>query len=247
MEKRNLPARVEMERAIDRAAARAAERYEENTVLRAAVASIPLLGGGLDMIFASEGQRAAKERMRKLIEAITERTVQLEEEAVNREYLESEEFIDLVMTAFDSATKTRDEEKIRWYARILTEATVRQKQGSYFPEEYLHLIADLTPLELRTARSFYESDLYKGGRKFPQEEAWTAWKEQTCKRLNIDRATLSMNMSRIAATGLIEPVNIGSDESGSWAYEGEPGDPSLYRVAPAFEKLMRFLEFNARA
>jgi len=132
MEERNLPARVKMERAIDRATARAAEQYEENTVLRAAVVSIPLLGGGLDMIFASEGQRAAKERLYKLIEAIKERTVQLEEEAVSKEYLESEEFIDLVMKAFDSATKTRDE-KIRWYARILTEATVRQKQGSYFP------------------------------------------------------------------------------------------------------------------
>jgi len=100
------------------------------------------------------------------------------------------------------------------------------------------LIADLTPLELRVARSFYES-----GREFLQDAAWAAWKEQTCKRLNIDRATLSMNLSRIASTGLIEPVISGTDEL-DWTYQGEPEDPSHYRVTPAFERLMRFLEFN---
>jgi hypothetical protein len=236
-----------IEERLDRAATRAAEWYERNTVLRAMVVSIPYLGGGLDTIITSEAQRATTERVYMLLDELSRRMKQHDEEAINREYLDSDEFIDLVIKAFDAATKTRDEEKIRWYARILTESTVREKQGNYFPEEYLHLIADLTPLELRVANHLYKSGLHERARLFPDDEVWTDWKEQVCNDLNIDRATLPMNLSRIAATGLIEPVITGIDEVGNLVHWGsEPGDPSYYGITAAFQKLMKFLELRGQ-
>jgi hypothetical protein len=54
-----------------------------------------------------------------------------------------------------------------------------------------------------------------------------------------------MNLSRIASTGLIEPQISGNDdEEGFWVHEGKLGDPSYYRVTPAFKKLMEFLELD---
>jgi hypothetical protein len=94
------------------------------------------------------------------------------------------------------------------------------------------------------ARNFYGSDVHESDRAFPEDEEWRAWREQTCSRMEIDEATLSMSLSRIAATGLIEPVTVGNDQRGSWQWHGEPGDPSYYRVTPAFKKLMEFLELD---
>ncbi len=196
------------------------------------------------MIISAEGQRATKERILKLIDEMKQRMEQHEEEAINKEYLASDEFIDLVIKAFDSATRTRDEQKILWYARILTESTVWRKQGDYFPEEYLHLIADLTPLELKVARNFYGSNVRGMGGSSPREEEWEAWREQVCSDLGVDQATLSMDLSRIAATGLIEPVVSGQNNEEIWMAGGGPGDPSFYSVTPAFEKLMEFLELD---
>ena len=241
MNEENSPRQTEIEQRMDRAMVRAAEAYEANTILRAAVAGIPLIGGGVDVILSSEAQRAGKARIFKLIEEMEQRMEQYVEEAINQEYLASDEFLDLVIKAFESAARTRDEEKIRSYARILTESAVLIKQGGYSPEEYLHLIADLTPLELRVARNFYGSGVHESGRVLPEGESWRAWREQVCSCLEIDEATLSMSLSRIAATGLAEPVTLGSDQSGTWQWHGEPGDPSYYRVTPAFRKLMEFL------
>ena len=63
----------------------------------------PKIGGGIDMIIATEGQKATKKRSFKLIDEMKQRMEQHEEEASNKEYLASDEFIDLVIKAFDSA------------------------------------------------------------------------------------------------------------------------------------------------
>jgi hypothetical protein len=54
-----------------------------------------------------------------------------------------------------------------------------------------------------------------------------------------------MNLSRSASTGLIEPAISRSDnEDEFWVHQGEPGDPSVYRITPAFRKLLEFLELD---
>jgi len=127
MDGEHLPAQV------DRAVAAASECYGDNTALRAAITAIPYIGGGLDLVLAAEGQRAFKERIEKLMSEIHFRMEVVEKGGINKDYLGSEEFIDLVMKALDATIKTRDEGKIRWYARILTESTMRIKQERYSP------------------------------------------------------------------------------------------------------------------
>lgn len=227
----NLPAKV------DEATKKASELYGENTALRVMVVAIPYIGGGLDMVFASEGQRAFKERVFKLLEIVRERMETVEEEAVDKKYLESEEFVDLVLKAFEFSTKTRDKEKIRWYAQILTESTMRNKQEGYSPEEYMYLISDLSPQELRVARSLY--------RERPKDNTWESWTEQVCNEVGTDKADLQLALSRIRSSGLIEEEIAGVDEGGLYIHTREPKEVLYYRVASPFEKLMKFLESDS--
>ncbi|MBA4115470.1 MAG: hypothetical protein H0X71_03340 [Rubrobacter sp.] len=74
-----------------------------------------------------------------------------------------------------------------------------------------------------------------------RDEPWKAWKDQIQTELHLDEGDLSIALSRVASSGLIERVTAGSDEGGFWISSGEPGDVGYYRAAPAFEKLMRFL------
>jgi hypothetical protein len=82
--------------------------------------------------------------------------------------------------------------------------------------------------------------LYKA-RPEMRDEPWRAWKDEACAALQIDESDLSITLSRVASSGLIELVPLGVDESGMWVFTGEPGEAGFYRVTPAFEKLMRFL------
>ena len=231
MSEENVPARIE--RAINRAFLSAAERYADNTVLRTVVVSIPQLGGGIDMILTSEAQRASKERVFRLLEEMRAWMEQLEADVVVEEYLGSEEFIDLVMKAFDSATKTRDEKKIRLYARILTESTVRDKQGEYFPEEYLNVLASLTPKQVEVAWTIYAVQGEPRESVHPEgSEGWHEEKQAWCERTGLHASQLIFMLKGLVAVGLV--AQIGRNKPGTIAVE--------YSITPSFKEMMEFLE-----
>jgi hypothetical protein len=229
---------------IERLAVEASVVYEDNIALRALVAAIPGIGGSLDMVLASEGQRVYRERIRKLIEAMKddmqERMETIENSTLDRDYLESEEFFDLVMRALDAAIKTRDEVQRRWYARILTESTIRSAREDHSPEEYLDLIASFTPLVLRVAQFLYTNmprERYESREAAEVQEAWKRWQERVCAETSIDTADLQLILGRLSSSGLI------TEEGGLWPQSFGPVDePPLYWVSRGFEKLMQFLE-----
>lgn len=221
---------------LEAATAKVSEIYADEMVpIRAAVSAIPFLGGGLDLILASEGQRAAKRRVLKMLENLKERMDQVEEETVDRSFLESEEFLDLTLQAFHTAARTRDEKKIRLCSLILSESTMHAKRGKYTPEEYLTLVADLTPDELRVARHFYETRAE--GEKQGEEDLYEPWRRHSGAlryRLDMDESELQFFMGRLASAGLLLEIR--------YAYPGT--SPVGYILSQTFNDLVEFLEHS---
>ena len=225
---------------LARLAEGASSAYEQNTALRAAVVAIPSVGSSLDFVLASEAQRRLRERIFKLIHAMQEHMETIEDNAIDKEYLRSEEFFDLLLKAFESATKTRDDRKLRMYAQILTESTVHSKREGYSPEEYLDVIADLTPRELLVARALYRDlpgEGYENRETNEIQEAWRAWQDRVRTEVGIDGADLQLILGRLHSLDLI------TEDAGLWPISVGPIEtPPQYWVSPAFKKLMRFLE-----
>jgi DNA-binding MarR family transcriptional regulator len=228
---------------LERRAEEASSAYEDNIALRALVVAIPGIGSSLDLVLSSAGQ-AYRERIHRLIDAMKddmqERMETIENSALDQEYLESEEFRDLLMRALEAAIKTRDAEQRRVYARILTESTILSAREGHSPEEYLDLIAALTPLELHVARSLYKElprARYESREVAEVQEAWKCWQGEMCAEAGIDRADLQLILGRLNASGLI------TEEGGLFPRGFGPLDePLLYWVSRGFEKLMQFLE-----
>jgi hypothetical protein len=214
--------------------------YEQNTALRSLVVAIPGIGSSLDIILASEGPRIYRERILKIIEAMQEHMQTVEDRAIDKKYLKSEEFFDLILKTLDSAIKTRDESKLRLLARILTESTIRSKREGYSPEEYLDLIADLTPRELMVARALYRDWTRTVGENLAggDEEAWRHWQDKVRAEVSIDRADLQLILGRLRSTGLV------TEMLHSIRITPLADDVTEYWVSPSFEKLMRFLELR---
>jgi hypothetical protein len=230
---------------LERRAEEANVAYERNTALRTLVVAIPGIGSIFDMVLASEGQRIYRERIHRLIADMKvdmqERMETVENSALDKEYLESEEFFDLLIKALDATIKTRDEMKRRMYARILTESTILSEREGHSPEEYLNLIADLTPLELRVARALYtdwtREEWYESRGTKEIQEAWRGWQERMRAEVNIDGADFQLILGRLHSSGLI------TEEGALFPRSAGPIDePPQYWVSLGFEKLMRFLE-----
>ena len=241
-------------RDLERRAEEASVAYEKNEALRAFVNVIPGIGGGLDVLLASGGQRS-RTRMIRFISDLQEdmkgRLEVIEDSLVDQDYLQSDEFFDLLLKAFDTSAKTRDEEKRRVCARILVESAILSKRQGYSPEEYLDIVAGLTPRELAVAREFYEywpkekpsepednadvqehKDVQKQARK-----DWQAWQDMACKGVGIDGTDLQLILGRLQSVGLM------TADIGDFSIDGGPiTETPRHWATPAFEKLMGFLE-----
>lgn len=216
---------------------KAAEVYAGKTVLRAAVASIPYIGGAVDIFIADRGQKIVQTRILRMIEEIKTAMSEIEKDKLNSRYLESEEFFDMLVNTFEQAAKTRSEEKIRIYAQILRGAvTTRDSKETHSPETYLWVIAELTPVELEVARAIYLQQLdetlkEENELKWAREKGWEKLPDQCT---GVPKEDLPFILTRLSKSGLIREI--------TGVYVGYTG--GVYVVTDVFRKLMRFIDYE---
>jgi DNA-binding MarR family transcriptional regulator len=157
----------------------------------------------------------------------------LKENMIDRAFLESEEWFDLVVKTFDSAARTRDSEKISLYSRIIRNSVIQSNRKTHDPEEYLMVLSELTPREVKLAKAIYAQQ--KDGQKENENELlWVygkGWKNLAAEA-GLDGNDLVFLLKRLERTGLIKEI------TGTYLdYEG-----GVYVITEVFRKLMNYLE-----
>jgi hypothetical protein len=201
--------------------------------LRLALYLVPYVGGFLVELFGGRGQQVIEERREKLFRSLGEQLKNLDEQAIRKDYFVSEEGFDLLLKAIETAIKTRSEEKIEFCARILAGAARVERAAFASPEEYLHLIADLSPKEIEVALW-----MYVRGPTVSDEDLGD-WHEDAAQDCDIDRADLLMVLNRLQARGLIDRLYAGQEDQ-LWVEL----EPLKYAITTAFKKLMAFIKQN---
>ena len=212
---------------------KASEVYTQNVVLRALVNAIPYIGGSLDVLFASKGQQIVQERIMELLEDLKAEMSLLQGETVDKKYLESEEWFDLILRGIEAATKTRNREKIHLYAKVLKGAVTVQNREEFSPEEYLVILAELTPKEIEVARAIYEqqSDRPQDGENELQWAERKGWEQLSEQCPSVPKEDLPFILLRLQRSGLIHEI--------TGTYVGYGG--GVYVITEPFRKLMRYL------
>lgn len=136
----------------------AAEKYADSTYIRAAVQLIPYAGGPLDTLLAGGGAKLVAQRQLALIEGLRTQMGRLRAEIVDKDFIESEAFLHLLMKAFSHASRINREERIQVLARALASASVRGwgSDRSEDSEVLLDLAATLSIEDLQHLHSFVE-------------------------------------------------------------------------------------------
>ncbi len=184
-------------------------------------------------LFGGRGSQILEERRDRLLRSLSEQMQDLDERTVRKDYFETEEGFDLLIKALDEALRTRSKEKIAFYARILTQSATTYRQGRYFPEEYLNVLAGLTPKQVEVAWTMYEvQEKPREGYDPEASEAWRRQSEEVCKRLGLAQSQLIFMLKGLVASGLV--AEIGRTMPGTIAVE--------YSITPSFEEMMDFLE-----
>ena len=213
----------------------AIEKYSENVVLRGAITLIPFIGSPLDIFLTTKAQKIVNDRIMNLFNELIEEMSTLEDGMVDKDYIDSEEFIEVFTKTIETAAKTRSKEKIKLYAKLLKGATKFQDRKKYSPEEYLQVLSELTMKELEVAKAIYKQQR-KEKRKDENELQWAlrcGWEklEKDCPL--IPKEDFQFILLRLEKSGLIRELPAG------WFGEG-----GIFGITDVFRKIMKYLEQN---
>jgi hypothetical protein len=135
---------------------RAVEIYDSVYVLRAGAAAIPFVGGSIDALITTRASKLAAKRIAALFEEMKSNMARIKEAKLDKEFLESDAWDDLILRALNAAAATSDYEKTRLYAAILAgSTTVQGIRSELDPAAILSAISELSVEEIVMARSIF--------------------------------------------------------------------------------------------
>jgi hypothetical protein len=237
---------------------RAAGHYSESAVMQSALmvlASVAALAGtlsgpvvsgagfALGAVLSGKAQQAVNRRLQVLMHELQAELSVLQNCKVDwsglQTYVQSEPYLDLMIKAVETTARTRHDEKIRLYARVLSNALLLQDLEDPSPEEYLDVLAELSPRELAVAKALY--DQQKEGptdREGVPSWIWrVGWPQGFEACASLPPTDWPFLLSRLQARGLIREVA-----------EVLPSQPDpRYLITPTFRTLMEYLNHAPNA
>jgi len=221
---------------IKRSLVKASKIYSDQTIIRAGINLIPFIGGALDVLLSSSGQNFVIRRLESFISELNNQISQLDENKINKDFLRTEEGFDLLIKSFESASKTRQIEKLKLYAKIIKGSLLSGKEYQEDdPELYLKIVEELSVKELRVAKFLYESknqsvidrNFARPQNGFKNDSLWLSNKYP-----EFNKDELVTIFVRLERTGLIKELVGGySDYTGGH-----------YQINPLFIKFIDFIE-----
>ena len=148
-----------------RRADQAAERYEEAWHLRSAIQAIPYLGSVIDNIITGKIAAVQRERLQRFMDDLREDYSVLSEGKVDKDFLRSEEFIDLFVMTAERVARANGRSKVDALRNAFVNATTIDGSAGPLKEVVIRLVGDVTADHVRVLRviadreqSFSEAD-----------------------------------------------------------------------------------------
>lgn len=210
------------------------ESYSEHFLLRAGVNLIPCIGGALDIFVAGRGEKIAKKRIENFIEELKIELKDFNEKKLDKEYLESECFFDLIINTFKKVVINRTKEKTKLFAKIIKNSISNESQKNHDePFIYLDTISELSEQEMILANKIYIMQKDKPDSNLNELEWATkkGWGNLPTSCPQIMEEDIPFLLKRIEKTGLIKEITgVYLDYNGG-----------IYIITETFRKLMNFI------
>lgn len=203
-------------------------KYAQTYWLRALIQWLPH-GGSLDVLLSAKYQDFLQRRIECLAKALLEEIPQELMKKVDKEFLESDDFFSMLITMMEHASKTRSEDKIKAYVKVLR-GYVMQEVPIDEAEGFLQTLSELTPTELRLAAIAYRHKKFAVVLPFAGGNTGSNTFIEDCSFVKVE--DLLYYMKRLERAGFIsEEVGMIID------YEG-----GAFKITPTFTKIMNLLE-----
>ena len=193
--------------------AQAREFYGRNNVPRVVVRAIPFIGSVVDLLLTEGPRRISEERLAYFLAGLEQDVARLKEGQLDIAYIDSTSFEDLLFSAMAASARSREREKIRFNARVLSGAIrleSRTEESGDDPHLFLGLLRDLDSDDIRVLRAFVATQ--HGAALEPGQSLFDFAYERTSKTLTGHVAPMRMDdmffrVARLVGAGLVQQVH----------------------------------------
>jgi len=136
---------------------RVTDNYERSIIPRALVAAIPYVGGTIDILLSGYSARRWQERVINLLNELKNKFEHISEDQINKDYIQSSEFESLIIQIIQALQTTYEQEKISYFANILTNVAITPSLQNENAQRYVKIINELSGLHIRILKIVNES------------------------------------------------------------------------------------------
>jgi DNA-binding MarR family transcriptional regulator len=211
------------------------EIYGGSGVTKAIVQLIPWVGTFINEILSEKSNKIKEKRLETFLNALYDCIKDLDKSTLKNNWINSEEFYDLLDRAISSSLKTRSKEKIQINAFILSNVLhLKENEQNFRPEEYLAALEDLTPLEVKALLTIYQTDLLNETNKANGKEEHITYPVALQKECGLDSSEVIFMLKRLERTGFVTEL--------TGAFIGYTGGE--YITTSALKRLKEYLSLN---
>jgi hypothetical protein len=215
------------------------EMYNDMPIAKAIVQLIPGIGTFINEILSNKGGKIKEQRLESFLNALYECIRIVDQSTIKKEWVQSEEFYDLLNAAIESSLKTRSKEKLYINAMIITNSLILENKDRFMPEEYLSAISDLTPLELKALVVIYKE--FESAKRLPEQNDLqfsksVNWKESLKNKCELSDEDFIFLMKRLERTGFVKEIT-------GMYFDYEGGE---FMITPSFGKFIEYLSTNKK-
>lgn len=181
-----------------------------NTALRFKIISIPIVGNYIDVAYTESIQTIRERILKNSIE-------KLDEKKIDKEYLNSFEFLNLLVLTYKMALDEIGLDKIIFFSKLIKNSLESSEEERKYNFDYIKIVHELSIDQMHLLHEIYiqQKDLYKFREEYPDYtelnlvHECTDWKNLP-KILNdkymIDEDDLNFLLKRTESTGLIREI-----------------------------------------
>jgi|TARA_B110000240_G_C13337670_1_gene384075 hypothetical protein len=126
----------------------ASEAYSNDIAQRALISNIPFIGSSIDNVFTGKASKYYKLRIETFIECVHQEFASIEENKIDKNFLETPEFFDLITSLIENSVKTRHIERVELFSKLLKSKISKDFSNKFEADDFTYIISELIPRDI---------------------------------------------------------------------------------------------------
>jgi hypothetical protein len=198
---------------------------------------IPFIGSTIDNIFTAKASKHFNDRIEIFINCVTEEFEEIDESKIDRAYLETSEFFDLITALIENSTKTRHIERVKLFSKLLKSKVLKNISKQFEADDFTYIISELIPRDifLISVIETIRIDFIEQKKNSPKPEKIFGFIALTCfhNKTNYSESEIIFSLAKFAKLGMLNEYYAGN------VLGMTPGGD--YKTTETFEQIISIL------